>query len=349
MKLCKTSGNAESGPKCGIYFCAMRHFSAFLIGILSVTCSFAQKGEKEHIRLTRQEYVEEYAGFAVQEMLISGVPASITLAQGILESGDGNSTLAREARNHFGIKCHGMWEGEKYYHDDDAKGECFRVYPTVFDSYRDHSEFLRTRDRYAFLFELNLTDYHGWAHGLKKAGYATNPKYPDLLIKIIDENDLAKYDRMKKPPKSGEKQAKPTKRLPDGNPPHIDKQEEAIVSVLTRQMYSRNDIRYVRLEEGDTYEKLERLLDIRTWQMIKYNDIPDDRRLIPGDILYLQPKRNRNRKHEFHYATQGETLRWVSQEYGVKLKKLLFYNGLTAEEELQPGQKVWLRKKKKAE
>lgn len=327
----------------------MRHSTAFLFGMLSLMCSFALKGQNEYTRLTREEYVDAYAGFAVQEMLISGVPASITLAQGILESGDGNSTLAKEARNHFGIKCHGMWEGKKYYHDDDAKGECFRVYPTVFESYRDHSEFLSTRERYAFLFELNLTDYHRWAHGLKKAGYATNPKYPDLLIKIIDENDLAKYDRMKKPPKRGEKSPKPAKLRPDGNPPHIHKQEEAIVSVLTRQMYARNDTRYVRVEEGDSFEKLERLLDVRTWQIVKYNDMPEDRRLIPGDIIYLQPKRNRNRNHEFHHATHGETLRWVSQEYGVKLKKLLFYNGLTTEEELQRGQKVWLRKKKKSE
>jgi hypothetical protein len=308
-----------------------------------------QPGNATSERITRQQYIDMYAPSAVKEMLQSGVPASITLAQGILESGDGNSTLARLARNHFGIKCHGVWEGEKYYHDDDAKGECFRVYPTVLDSYRDHSDFLRTRSRYENLFKLKLTDYKGWAHGLKQAGYATNPKYPELLIKIIEENDLAKYDRMTSPPKGGTPPPKDKTPKPSKTPPHNERVEEAVVSVLARQMYLRNNVRYVRVEEGDTYEKLERLLDVRTWQITKYNDLPEDRLLTPGDIIYLQPKRNRNRKHDFHYVTAGETLRWISQEYGIKLNKLLDYNGMSAGQELQSGQKVWLRKKKRSE
>jgi len=308
---------------------------------------WAQSANSETQRFTRADYIEAYAGFAVQEMIISKVPASITLAQGLLESGDGNSTLAKVARNHFGIKCHGTWEGEKYYHDDDAKGECFRVYSSVFDSYRDHSEFLSTRERYADLFKLELKDYKGWAHGLKKAGYATNPKYPELLIKMIEDNDLARFDGMTKPPKTGEKSVKEKKSKSGKNIPHTEVQSEAIVSVSSRQMYLRNNIRYVLVEEGDTYEKLERLLDVRTWQITKYNDLPEDRRLTAGEILYLQPKRNSNRKHDFHHASQGETLRWISQEYGIKLKKLLKYNGMTDDQELDAGQKVWLRKKRK--
>lgn len=325
-----------------LFFC----FAALLLPAIGIQAQNAAPSD----RITRQEYVNFYAPAAVQEMLISGVPASITLAQGILESGDGNSALAKVARNHFGIKCHGLWEGEKYYHDDDAKGECFRVYSTVFDSYRDHSEFLRTRDRYADLFKLKLTDYKGWAHGLKAAGYATNPKYPELLIKIIEENDLTQYDRMTKPPKGGEKLPKaPLVYKPQKTPPHTEKTEEAVVSVLSRQMYLRNNVRYVRVEEGDTYEKLERLVDVRTWQLVKYNDLPEDRLLTPGDIIYLQPKRNKNAKHDFHYVVEGETLRWISQEYGIKLKKLLDYNGMTAGQQLTAGQKVWLRKKKRNE
>lgn len=319
------------------------------IALLVLTTSVQAQNSTSSERITRQEYVNTYAPAAVQEMLISGVPASITLAQGILESGDGNSVLAKVARNHFGIKCHGLWEGEKYYHDDDAKGECFRVYTTVFDSYRDHSEFLRTRDRYANLFKLKLTDYKGWAHGLKSAGYATNPKYPELLIKIIEENDLTQYDRMTKPPKGGEKLPKEPRVAPPKTPTHPEKTEEAVVSAFSRQMYLRNNVRYVRVEEGDSYEKLERLLDVRTWQLVKYNDLPQDRLLSPGDILYLQPKRNKNAKHDFHYVVQGETLRWISQEYGVKLKKLLDYNGMTAGQELTAGQKIWVRKKKRNE
>ncbi|MCF8258362.1 MAG: glucosaminidase domain-containing protein [Flavobacteriales bacterium] len=312
------------------------------------SCLFAQ-GNSSPERITREMYVDTYAPAAVQEMLISGVPASITLAQGILESGDGNSTLAKVAQNHFGIKCHGLWEGEKYYHDDDSKGECFRVYPSVFESYRDHSEFLRTRDRYADLFKLKLTDYEGWAHGLKKAGYATNPKYPELLIKIIEEHGLAQYDHMTTPPKSGQRSNKEPLARPTRSPLHNEKAEEAVVSVLSRQMYLRNNIRYVIVEEGDSYEKLERLLDVRTWQIVKYNDLPDDRALNPGDIIYLQPKRNSNRKHDYHIVAQGESLRWISQEYGIKIRKLIGYNGMTVGQEVQPGQKVWLRKRKRSE
>ena len=179
----------------------MRVFLSYILISLQLLASAQSSNRKNPVeKITRSDYIEMYAPFAVKEMLISGVPASITLAQGILESGDGNSTLSRNANNHFGIKCHGMWEGDKYYMDDDAKGECFRVYTSVFDSYRDHSEFLSGRSRYAALFELRRTDYKGWAHGLKKAGYATNPKYPALLIKIIEENALAKFDKMKSPP-----------------------------------------------------------------------------------------------------------------------------------------------------
>ena len=145
---------------------------------------FAQPGSK---RISRSEYIELYKEDAIREMERNSIPASITLAQGILESGDGNSPLARYANNHFGIKCHSDWTGKTFIQDDDKKNECFRKYKDPYESYKDHSDFLK-KNRYAFLFELKITDYKGWAHGLKKAGYATNPKYPHLLIKIIEEN-----------------------------------------------------------------------------------------------------------------------------------------------------------------
>ena len=144
--------------------------------------------------ISRAEYISKYKDLAVAEMHKYGIPASITLAQGVLESGNGNSELARKSKNHFGIKCHSSWEGNKVYHDDDEAQECFRNYPTVAASYRDHSVFLQ-KSRYANLFELAITDYKGWAKGLKKAGYATNPKYPELLIKIIEEYKLQQYDK----------------------------------------------------------------------------------------------------------------------------------------------------------
>ena len=144
--------------------------------------------------MSREEYITKYKDLAVAEMYRYGIPASITLAQGILESGNGNSELARKGKNHFGIKCHSSWEDKKVYHDDDKANECFRKYPTVAASYRDHSIFLH-KARYANLFELAITDYKGWAKGLKKAGYATNPNYPELLIKIIEDNQLQQYDK----------------------------------------------------------------------------------------------------------------------------------------------------------
>lgn len=144
--------------------------------------------------MSRAEYISKYKDLAVAEMHQYGIPASITLAQGVLESGNGNSELARKSKNHFGIKCHSSWKGKKVYHDDDEAQECFRKYPTVAASYRDHSVFLQ-KARYANLFELAITDYKGWAKGLKKAGYATNPKYPELLIKIIEDNQLQQYDK----------------------------------------------------------------------------------------------------------------------------------------------------------
>ena len=181
--------------------------------ILSVVFSllavavFAQPGSK---KITQSEYIEMYKDDAIREMHRSGVPASITLAQGILESGNGNSALARYANNHFGIKCHSDWKGETFIQDDDEKDECFRKYNHVLESYEDHSDFLKKK-RYAFLFDLKITDYKGWANGLKKAGYATNPKYPKLLIDIIELNNLSQYDKAPKkssPKKTADKPKK---------------------------------------------------------------------------------------------------------------------------------------------
>ena len=161
--------------------------SLFLF-ILNYTCRSQEK-------VTVAEYIDLYTDLAIKEMKNYHIPASITLAQGILESENGNSPLAIEANNHFGIKCHQEWTGKTYNHDDDIKNECFRKYTKAEDSFRDHSEFLTTRDRYKPLFDLDITDYKGWAYGLKQAGYATNPRYPEILIRIIEENGLAELDK----------------------------------------------------------------------------------------------------------------------------------------------------------
>lgn len=328
----------------------MRVGLLFFISLLQTELFAQTSNPKDPIeKLTRAEYIEIYAPFAVKEMLQSGVPASITLSQGILESSDGNSALARLANNHFGIKCHGIWEGKKYHMDDDAQGECFRAYPSVFDSYRDHSEFLGSRDRYASLFKLEKTDYKAWAQGLKDAGYATNPKYPALLIKIIEENGLHSYDLMTEVPKGRPERAKDRHSDKNKTKPNLAASNEAIVSVSERQMYLRNEVRYVFVEEGDTYEKLDRMLGVREWQILKYNDKPKGSALTKGELIYLQPKRARNGAHSYHFVAEGESLRWISQEYGIKMKNLYAYNELSVGEEPVVGAKVWLRKRKQSD
>ena len=168
---------------------------AFKISLLLLcTLLTAVASAKENTKMTREEYIKTYAPLAVEQMACFGIPASITLAQGLLESSNGNSELAVKANNHFGIKCSNSWTGEGYRHDDDAPQECFRVYNSVLESYIDHSLILMERKWYQPLFELDMKDYKAWAHGLKKAGYATNPKYADLLIEIIEKYDLHKYD-----------------------------------------------------------------------------------------------------------------------------------------------------------
>lgn len=154
----------------------------------------ANKENPNFTTYTTLTYIEAFKGVAIEEMNAYGIPASITLAQGILESGSGNSSLARYANNHFGIKCTAEWKGKAYYKDDDQNNDCFRVYKDARQSYKDHSEFLK-RKRYSFLFELDKNDYKNWALGLKTAGYATNPKYADMLIGVIEKYNLNRYDQ----------------------------------------------------------------------------------------------------------------------------------------------------------
>ena len=164
----------------------------FILLMLSVLGLEAQNRQKNKLTL---DYIDKYKDIAMTEMVLNKIPASITLAQGILESGNGQSELATKGNNHFGIKCHSDWKGKKMYKDDDAPNECFRVYNDAAESYRDHSAFLK-RDRYKDLYELKITDYKGWAKGLKAAGYATNPKYPELLIELIERYELTNLDNI---------------------------------------------------------------------------------------------------------------------------------------------------------
>lgn len=297
-----------------------------LIFLLAGHLALAQPAE---YKMSRKEYIEKYKDDAIKEMLMHGVPASITLAQGMLESGNGNSALSVYANNHFGIKCHTEWKGATYIMDDDAHNECFRKYPTVLDSYSDHSDFLRTRKRYAFLFELKITDYKGWARGLKEAGYATDPKYAERLIEIIEQNNLNQYDQVDE--------------LPNIKPrEHKEKMAE---SKSTRKVLEFNRTKYIIVREGDSFFKISTDCNIELWQLYKYNDMRKDEKPVPGQKMYLQPKKRKARE-KYHFVEKGETMRSISQLHGIKLKHLYRKNLMKEGQEPKPGEKLYLRKSK---
>jgi LysM repeat protein len=312
----------------------------FVTSVLFIQTAFAQPASK---RITRSEYIETYKNEAIKEMYRGGVPASITLAQGILESGDGNSPLARYANNHFGIKCHSSWTGETFIQDDDAKDECFRKYKTALESFADHSEFLN-RKRYASLFDLKITDYKGWAKGLKAAGYATNPKYPQLLIRIIEENDLAKFDKMKsdKAGKGKKEKAKKDKKSKVDEPKVIANSKKR--GNHPTKLHE-NNIRYIEVKPEDSFEKIAEEFNMGVWQLHKYNDLNKERELFDTGVLFLQPKR-RKAQEEYHIARTGETMWDISQQYGIKLRKLLKKNRLYDGDSPKQGDKIYLQKVK---
>lgn len=349
----------------------------FVISVLISLTAFAEPLPSE--KQTPQEiYIEQFATLAVEEMYRSGVPASITLAQGLLESGYGLSELAVKGNNHFGIKCHNNWNGKKMYYDDDRKGECFRVYPSPEQSYRDHSDFLRYRDRYKFLFDYKITDYKSWANGLKKAGYATDPAYPKKLINLIETYKLYEYDRK---PASFAKSDRKNKRNPEKTKvekvktetvkaekpsasvveveqelpksPNEIEQVEALTEQqrqdfhfsMSREVYTRNGVPFVRTVEGETLAGLAASNNLFVREILKFNDLLTDVSLAPGTEIYLKPKKKQAVKGlDKHVAEAGDSMRAISQRYGVRLKSLLKMNGMTEEDVLRDGDIIKLRK-----
>lgn len=286
-----------------------KYFKCIAIGlVISTNPAFGQE-------ISRKEYIEKYSSLAVKQMHQYKIPASITLAQGILESNNGNSRLATKANNHFGIKCHG-WGGKKIFADDDKKNECFRNYKNVLESFVDHSLFLNKYSRYEFLFDYKITDYKSWAKGLKKAGYATNNKYPELLIKIIEENKLYQFDSKK-----------------------IDKN---LISGKRNIYMHPNKIKYVISKNQETYKTIAKSLNIKLKQILKYNDDNNQSVLNVGTKVFIQPKRNRS-KQRIHVVNNGEDLRTISQTYGVKMKSLKKRNQLILKNSLNNGDKLRLR------
>lgn len=301
------------------------------------------------------DYIERWKDVAINEMRRTGVPASITLAQGMIESGYGRSRLAVEANNHFGIKCHNGWTGPTIKHHDDRRNECFRKYRNAEESFRDHSDFLRTTPRYSFLFSLEPTDYKAWAKGLKKAGYATNPDYDNMLIRKIEEYGLYEYDRVALAgnPGNGAKNISNGKIAENNVSSITDKYSRSYrqgASVAPPEssagrIMENNRIKYVVVREGDTRESLEKELKLLRWELSKYNELPEDFTPEPGQILYIQPKRKKAEPgKEIHTVGEGETMYSVSQKYGIKLRYLYYYNRMEEGSEPEPGRKLWLRR-----
>lgn len=257
-----------------------------------------------------QKYISQYSTLAMQHQQKYKIPASITLAQGILESGAGQSQLAKKSNNHFGIKCHSDWRGGRTYHDDDLRGECFRKYKRVEESYDDHSRFLAERSRYAPLFKLNITDYKGWARGLQKCGYATDKAYANKLIKIIEDYELYRYDRLK-----GVK-----KTVPNTKTNNTQK-------VIKREIYKTHGLIYVYARDNDSFDQIAEDLSFKVKDLIKFNEVPVDFPLQKGDIIYLEKKKAKaDKPHYEHVVEIGESMHSIAQSYGIQINSLYKIN-----------------------
>jgi LysM repeat protein len=312
--------------------------------VLSMNFAFAQK-------LTREQYIEKYKDIAIRQMKSYGIPASIILAQACLESNNGNSSLTISGKNHFGIKCAG-WQGRKVYHDDDKANECFRAYNTDEESFVDHSDFLRYRQRYAFLFDLKITDYKGWANGLKKAGYATASNYAEMLIKIIEDFQLYRFDdKNYKPTPVAASNTKNNEKIEIVKKPSEAMREYNIdnfVIVLNRNVSKRNGVKYITAKYNDTYERIADEFKIPASRLRRYNDDTKNGQPQQGDIVYISSKKSKAGKDfPIHIAEEGETLRQISQMYGIKVKDLCKKNNMKGDEIIEAGQIVYLRNEMK--
>lgn len=312
----------------------------FSLSVLIFSTSLFAQGDRE-------TYIEKYKAIAVKKMNEHGIPASITLAQGILESGSGKSTLAVNANNHFGIKCHNTWNGNTYIMDDDTKNECFRKYNSADQSFEDHSQFLTTRDRYAFLFEYEVTDYKKWAHGLKKAGYATNPQYAHLLIKVIEENQLDRFDNInnireleREDPRLA--RTKAPSKYPEYLDPNAEDFHPISISATNRVIYESNGVKYVLALQLDSWEVIAEEFELYTKQIFDFNSANKNTVLNPGDRVYIE-KKNKKATVMYHIVQRGETLQSISQKYAVRVKNIRKRNNMKRNDELIAGQRLALR------
>ena len=307
----------------------------------------------------QERYIARYSAIAVNEMYRTGVPASITLAQGIIESSSGLSTLATGGNNHFGIKCHNSWNGRTMKADDDRKGECFRAYDSAEESFRDHSDFLRYRDRYKFLFDFQTTDYKSWAYGLKQAGYATDPSYASKLIKCVEDYGLSRFDRMTVEQAAAEggmtterpAEAAVPEEIPD-SPLKIEAGEvfsgatgEEYRFSLSRTMYSRNGVPFVYSVEGETYASLARRYRLLEREIRAFNDVSRGAVLQAGESVYLELKKAKAAKGLDKYIVggEGESFHTICQRFAVREKSIRRLNRLSASYQPKEGDEILLR------
>lgn len=314
-----------------------------IAGILSVTgvIVFAQD------MLTPVQYIEMYKDIAIREMKRMGVPAAITLAQGLLETESGNSILVKKSNNHFGIKCKSNWTGGSVSHDDDASGECFRLYKTADDSYRDHSNFLKGSDRYGFLFKLDVKDYKAWAYGLKKAGYATNPAYPKILIRHIEQYNLQQYTLV-----AAEEVAKfeeekyeddlEDKVITEAAVTNEKNTDEASMLDVSDKVITINGSKCVLAGKGTSLLVVATKNNIALSKILGFNELSEDGMLIKNQYVYLE-KKSKTGDKDFYVAKQGESLYDIAQKNGVQLQYMLDYNKLWGNEDIKSGSKIYLK------
>ena len=328
--------------------------------IIAIAMLLALTASAQQDPQTPQErYISRYSAIAVNEMYRTGVPASITLAQGIIESSSGLSTLATNGNNHFGIKCHNSWNGRTMKADDDRKGECFRAYDSAEESFRDHSDFLRYRDRYKFLFDFQTGDYKSWAYGLKQAGYATDPTYAAKLIKCVEDYGLARFDRMtveEAASQSGREAEMPVEvavpeEIPE-SPLKIEAGEvysgaagEEYRFSLSRTLYSRNGVPFVYAVEGETYASLAKRYHLLKREILRFNDVSRGAVLQAGDPVYLEPKKKHTVKglDQYIVGADGESFHAICQRFAVKEKSVRKLNGFSSGYEPREGDEILLR------
>lgn len=310
-------------------------------------------------KISRKEYIDLYKEIAIREMHRSGIPASITLAQGCLESENGNSVLARKSNNHFGIKCKNDWKGASVLHHDDELNECFRKYQHVEESYIDHTDFLVQNARYAYLFKISHKDYQAWAKGLKAAGYATDPNYAEKLIKIIEEEELHQYDNVKENelPRHDILAEQGKRHDPEKGRKKLNEAQEKIGQTIDdwkvdpfsrREVKQKNGRKIIYVQGGDTYQSIAREFNLKEWEIYFYNDLPRDaQQPIANDFLYLERKRYVAEKGKDQHVVLPQESMWsISQDYGIKLSRLYHFNRMKDDEKPVVGDPLNLRKRK---